>query len=97
VLLPFFELATAQEESFREAVKRADVAEVEALLANGVNVDVKSDKSTISLMVASEAGHTEVVRVLLEAGADADAKSAAGETAFIAVTRKDRDALLLEP
>ncbi len=52
------------------------------LLARGASVDARTDDGSTSLIVASEAGHLDVVRELLARGADANARSNDGFTAL---------------
>jgi ankyrin repeat protein len=52
------------------AVKRNDVARVKALVAQGVNVSEPDRNGDSPLIMAAYEGHTDIVRCLLEAGAD---------------------------
>jgi ankyrin repeat protein len=53
-----------------QAVQRNDRAAVEALIAQGVDVGEPDRTGDVPLIMAAYQGHTEIVRVLLEAGAD---------------------------
>jgi ankyrin repeat protein len=66
------------------AVERHDVVLVKALLARGANVNLKSGIGTTPLMTATVScvPSVEVVKLLVAAGADADARSNDGETAL---------------
>ena len=55
-----------------KAVRRNDVARVAALIAEGVDVN-ELDGGDAPLVMAAYEGHTEIVRLLLEAGADVKA------------------------
>lgn len=72
---------------FLEAIKKSDAKVVSRLLSNVVNInalweDQIGNKST-ALMLASERGHQEIVRLLLEAGADVNVRPEGGPTALI--------------
>ena len=57
-----------------EAVGRGNAAAVADLLSKGADVNTESDRGTTPLYIASEQGYVDVVRVLLEHGADPDTK-----------------------
>lgn len=57
---------------------------VKLLLAHGASIDARSDEGLTALMYAAAAkdrGNTEVLEILLAAGADAKAVTPAGESA----------------
>jgi ankyrin repeat protein len=56
-----------------EAVQRNDAARVQELIAQGVDVSEPDDSQDAPLVMAAYKGHTEIVRLLLEAGADVTA------------------------
>ena len=56
------------------ASKNGNIVEVNALLANGADVNAKDKNDITALMLASEDGHSEVVNALLANGADVNAK-----------------------
>jgi uncharacterized protein len=56
-----------------EAVQRNDAAAVKNLIASGVNVSELDAHRDAPLVMAAYLGHTEIVRMLLEAGADVKA------------------------
>jgi ankyrin repeat protein len=53
-----------------KAVKNDDAARVKALIAEGVDVSAPDAGGDAPLVMAAYLGHTEIVRLLLEAGAD---------------------------
>ena len=57
-------------EDFFAAARRGDAAAVKAFLDKGVDVNAKTQYGATALSYASDKGHTEVVRLLLERGAD---------------------------
>lgn len=59
-------------EALRAAASHGDVAVVGELLAQGVDVDDASEYGATALVLAALNGHPEVVRALLDAGADPD-------------------------
>lgn len=56
-----------------KAVQKDDIAGVRGLIAKGVNVDELDTNGDAPLVMAAYLGHTEIVRALLEAGADVKA------------------------
>lgn len=52
------------------AVKSGDIKQVRALLAAGAKPDVSDRQGTTALMYAANLGYTEIVRSLVEAGAN---------------------------
>jgi hypothetical protein len=58
-----------------------NLREVRLLLARGASPNAASDHYPAIILAASR-GHTQIVRVLIEHGADVDAKDACGHTAL---------------
>lgn len=56
-----------------KAVQKNDAARVAALIADGADVDELDPNGDAPLVMAAYLGHTEVVKLLLEAGADVTA------------------------
>jgi uncharacterized protein len=86
-------VSSAQESSaqrpeirFVEAVSRGDVEAVNAALNAGIDPNIRDDKdgekSTV-LMIAAFAGHLKVTELLLNRGADVEAKTPHGRTALM--------------
>ncbi|TMW69721.1 hypothetical protein Poli38472_001877 [Pythium oligandrum] len=58
------------EEELRKAATNGDVADVKRVLETGVDVNAFDEDGMTALHLASSAGHVDVVRVLLDHGAD---------------------------
>ena len=56
------------------AVRTGDVAALKAALASGVNVNTKFRYDRMALSFAADRGNPEVVKMLLDAGADVNAR-----------------------
>lgn len=56
-----------------KAVRRNDIAGVRKMIAQGVDVDALDPNGDAPLVMAAYQGHTEIVQLLLEAGADVSA------------------------
>ena len=65
-----------------QAVKDGSFADVQILLVNGANPNIKYNSSVPVLMLAANKGHTEVVKLLMDKGADVNAKHTDGRTAL---------------
>ena len=66
-----------------------DVNKMSAVLSAGANANAKMIKNGMTiLMTASQEGHPEVVKLLLEKGADVNAKSNTGATALICASQQ---------
>src|SRR5215475_13530175 len=66
--------AVPREEALWEAAGRGDVAAVRKLLDEGTPVDAKTRYGATALSFACDKGQVEVVKLLLERGADPNAK-----------------------
>ena len=91
-----------EDQELLAAADRGDVAGVRALLKNGANPNFqsRSDRTGVPpLVIAAQRGHTEVVRILLEAGARVEGRLWTDETALYAAAWRghlDTVRLLLE-
>jgi ankyrin repeat protein len=56
-----------------QAVKSNDVAHVKELIQQGANVNALDDNGDAPLVMAAYEGHNEILKLLLEAGADVSA------------------------
>jgi len=77
--------ATEEEQEFLDAAMDGDVQLVKEFLDKGVGVNVTYDdeENLNALMQAAVGSHVEVVKVLLAAGAEVDARAGDGMTAFL--------------
>jgi ankyrin repeat protein len=83
-----------------KGLRRNDIARVKTLIAEGVNVNEPDANGDAPLVMAAYQGHTEIARLLLEAGADVTAVDPAMKaTALHAAAyagRSEAAALLIE-
>jgi len=78
-----------------EAAKSGDMEKVQALLAEGAEVNAKgSERGVTALMLAVARVHTDTVKVLLAKGADVNAKLTDGTTALILAEKKGQKELV---
>jgi ankyrin repeat protein len=76
--------ATEEEQAFLDAAMDGDAQLVRESLEGGVDVNVTYDDEGVSALMQAAAGsHVEVAKVLLEAGAEVDARTSDGMTAFL--------------
>jgi len=64
------------------AAESGDVFKLNALLAEGIDVNAADERGRTALFRAVQLGHLEVVKVLLNAGADVHIKSTKGKSVF---------------
>ncbi|MDR3629355.1 MAG: ankyrin repeat domain-containing protein [Desulfocapsaceae bacterium] len=82
-----------------QAVSIGNSNTVNALLAEGVDVNAKTRFSETALILASQNGHKYIVEMLLNRGADVNAQELGGDTALIMASRcghKDIVEMLLD-
>ena len=73
----------------REACGKGDTEEVERLIRAGVDVNkVDSDYGYTPLYLAAERGHIDIVKLLINNGANISEKSSDGETPLYWVARE---------
>ena len=70
LLLPVAALAQSLNEDFFAAARKGDIAAVKAFLDKGVDVNAKTQYGATALSYACDKGHTELVKLLLERGAN---------------------------
>jgi uncharacterized protein len=84
---PAFVGAQDKNEAFMHAAVEGDLKKVDALLNDGVNVNVEGkERKRTALMWAAQRGHLEVVSLLLKKGAEINAKDENGETALLSAS-----------
>jgi ankyrin repeat protein len=74
LLLSAAAIAQNTNEEFFTAARRGDATAVKAFLDKGTDVNAKTQYGATALAYAADKGHVEVVRLLLERGADANVK-----------------------
>ena len=78
-----------------KAVKSGNVKAVKLLLRAGVNVNAESSQPGTALMIASQKGHVEVVKLLLEQqGINVDIQTSLGWTALMTASIKGQVAVV---
>jgi uncharacterized protein len=70
------------EGSLNSAIKKGDIGKVKELLADGTNPNEKRGQKT-PLMIAAHSANAEAVTLLLEKGAELEAKDSRGNTALM--------------
>jgi ankyrin repeat protein len=70
LILSFLTFAQDSNEAFFAAARKGDVAAVKAFLDKGIDVNAKTHYGATALAYACDKGHTELVKLLLERGAD---------------------------
>ena len=86
-------LAVAQvtTKSFLEASKTDDISAVKAFIAAKVDINQTDARGRTALLLAVIGGHTDVVNVLLDAGADVRVTDNSGQTAQDLASRTQND------
>ena len=79
------EKLTKDERAFLDAAKTGKVKNVERLLKRDININVADTEGTknTALIYAADSGYKDVVKTLVDAGADVNAQNEEGETAII--------------
>src|SRR5262245_14450225 len=70
-------------DQFYDAIRRDDAAAAQALLRSGKNVNVKDNRGRTPLMYAAAVGSEAMMRRLIEAGADVNARTNFDATALM--------------
>ncbi|NIJ59848.1 hypothetical protein FHS82_003709 [Pseudochelatococcus lubricantis] len=65
------------------AAKRNDVARIEALLADGADIEARDDSGATALLVATHENNVAAARLLIAAGADVNAKDKISDSPYL--------------
>src|SRR2546428_7317609 len=85
-------------DAFYAAIRVNDLAKLQALVKAGPSDAAKDERGITPLMYAAAAGSLEAVKLLVEAGADVNARNDMNSTALMwAATEIDKMRLLLQP
>ena len=78
----------SKEKEFLKKIKENDRENVEHWINDGVDVNVQDENDMTPLMIASQAGHTELVEQLSKAEASMNIRSTFGDTALMYAARR---------
>jgi hypothetical protein len=84
----------AMASSLIETAARGDTEKVQALLAQGADVNTRDNTGGTVLLQTAWDGRTDAVRLLLEKGADVNAKDNRGGTALMAAKREGHEEIV---
>lgn len=82
--------APTEAEKLLRAAEAGDATRIEALLANGVDINSRDKRGFTPLMYAAANDRVETIAFLVRRGADLNARSDIGETAVICAIRYGR-------
>src|SRR5690242_7474506 len=77
-------------DDFLHAVGRGDIAETKALLDRGADVNAKIVNGIFALEEAIDLGNDDLVKLLIERGANVNLANDFGDTALIAAAKQGR-------
>lgn len=86
--------AETGENMLTEAASSGNVERVRELLAGGVPVDARDADGRTALLLATRANHLDVATILIDAGADVNAKDAIKDTPFLYAGAEGRNEIL---
>ena len=91
VLVLFLTSACSSEkgQALMDAAGKGDVAKVQALLAQGADVNYQNQYGNTALIIASGKGRAEVVKHLLANGAEVNLQNKFGKTTLSVATNKE--------
>ncbi len=78
------------------AIKEGRPEAVKALIAKGVNVNLRTETGSTPLMYAADRNQLAIVRILLSSGADVNAKNGVNNTALIYASTKGHVSVVKE-
>ncbi|MBS1791210.1 MAG: ankyrin repeat domain-containing protein [Acidobacteria bacterium] len=81
-------LAAAPDDLLLKAAKKGDIAQLEALLRGGANVNSADEKGRTALIEAAAEGQTQAVKLLLQSGAKPNLQDKESVTALLVATAK---------
>ena len=67
-----------------------DLASILNFIQSGINVNVQDENGMTALMLASQAGHVELIQEFLKAGSSVNIQNLLGNTALILATSKNK-------
>ena len=65
---------STNEKAMVDAIKNGDTPKVQSLLDKGVSPNLKTDDGKTVLMLAADLGHPDIAKLLIDKGADVNAK-----------------------
>jgi ankyrin repeat protein len=76
-------------EELLEAASKGNLTDVNFLMEQGIDVNVKNSFNYTALILSATNGHTQVVEALLKAGAEVNAANVYSETALLFAVKND--------
>lgn len=65
----------SKKSSFLKSVRKGNIQKVKDFLDEGIEVDLRDNRGYTPLMIATDEGHSEIAKILIDAGANINAKS----------------------
>ena len=94
-ILLFALTSCAGSTALNKAALKGDLAKVQALIGPKVDINEKSDSIRVTpLITAAENGHTEIVKLLLDNGAEVDSRDKYGRSALMRAAWYSHDAVV---
>ena len=82
-IAPGFAATDNQSDAFYAAIRANDLPRVDEMLKQGASANLKDDRGLTPLMYAAIAGSTDAMKLLLDKGADVNARNAFASTALM--------------